>query len=522
MINLLLYFILLINASVNGLMRSALLMKDTQTKINIWSGLEKIKQNPPKLNYDPLNYLKTYIADDIPKSSSYYQARFKINNGNVISESISDEGKRIILDEGFSRRYINPTIIDENKSVNILREAAIKTAFRFEIGKSKEQQMKDLRKLQLSQRSGVMLLVPQNLHKYIDYFSSLRVPPTKSELLRNLAVSMFFSFLVGMNMNARSSFMYFVVGNLTLLSLLLSRGMPKIKPIPGQPKKQPASWSKNSFRTALAIIVLSALSTSGLISLFLALLPIPNSLKAKGTMIISLVLNSIISGNFEVYEAKGKNGWRWEKSLEGSLPSEAKEKLQDELFGSSDLGEKFDYKYNPQVDDYPSLPKYVDEDKPVTTPGRGDIDEVESQSHFENWKLEKKDARKAPIVDVNSESPWVGAKAGLFVTKLPQWLSISYDRFVKKGSKWRSKPRKYKKDTSEFELIDGPFGFRDKKPSWLDLFGTGVWEEKTTLSRRVARSFGSYRKSMYKIDKKVVLLPCDGADKDSKVKDKKK
>lgn len=41
----------------------------------------------------------------------------------------------------------------------------------------------------------------------------------------------------------------------------------------------------------------------------------------------------------------------------------------------------------------------------------------------------------------------------------------------------------------------------------------GIWEEKITASRKAARAFGSYRKTMWKIDKEVQLQPCDGADK---------
>ena len=97
----------------------------------------------------------------------------------------------------------------------------------------------------------------------------------------------------------------------------------------------------------------------------------------------------------------------------------------------------------------------------------------------------------------------------MYVTNVPGWLSKAYKANVLKANAWRDVPSKYKKDTTEFEPFEGPLGFRDKTPSWINLFSSGVWEEKTTVSRRAARAYGSYRKSMRNIDKEVVLLPCD-------------
>jgi len=145
--------------------------------------------------------------------------------------------------------------------------------------------------------------------------------------------------------------------------------------------------------------------------------------------------------------------------------------------------------------------------------GAGDVDESESAEHFANWREQRKDARKAPIMEVEPETPWVGGKKGMYVQNIPTWLTNAYQANVLKANKWRGKPTKFVKDTSEFEPIEGPVGFRDKRVEWLDLFGSGIWEEKITASRKAARAFGSYRKTMWKIDKEVELQPCDGADK---------
>jgi hypothetical protein len=45
-------------------------------------------------------------------------------------------------------------------------------------------------------------------------------------------------------------------------------------------------------------------------------------------------------------------------------------------------------------------------------------------------------------------------------------------------------------------------------------FEPGIWEEKLTACRAAVMEFGTYRKTMWKLDKKVKLKPCDGADKE--------
>lgn len=100
----------------------------------------------------------------------------------------------------------------------------------------------------------------------------------------------------------------------------------------------------------------------------------------------------------------------------------------------------------------------------------------------------------------------------------PNWLSSAYSKGLKKLTPWRSAIPKYKKDVTEFTFTTGPFGFRDKHPTWLDLFNVEIWEEQLSVSRKLARAFGTYRKTMWKIDKDVQLKPCDGADKDKRKK----
>lgn len=264
-------------------------------------------------------------------------------------------------------------------------------------------------------------------------------------------------------------------------------------------------------------MTLSCTLSSAIATLLLtALLPIPLAAKLKSGMIVGMMTTSFATSYYEVFEPKDKSGSRWKKSQAGTLDSDVEERLAKEVYGSSvKENDMYDYDYNPQVDDYPLISQYTEEtEAAVRGGGNGELDEGESQEHFQKWRVWRKDSRRPPIEDAPPETSWVGSKKGMYVTKVPTWLSTAYQANVLKANKWRDKPARFVKDNTEFELVSGPFGFRDKFPEWLDIFGNDVWEEKTQQSRKLARAFGTYRKTMWVIDKKVKLLPCDGADKE--------
>jgi len=484
---------------------------------------ESAKVKDSVYKFDETSELNILLKTDVSKAGNFYDSVYAPTKKrreeltNVEEKIQMDKEYYKLMNLGFNRRVLEER--DESDSItgrNMLKFAAIKTGYHLELGKSKDEQLRDIKKVQLSKRTGVTKFVPQILHKYIDFLQSLRIQPSKQDLFRNGALGCFISFVIWANMSARSSFMYFVIGNLATISLLLARNMPQVKLAPGMEKRKVASWSGNAFKAAVAITLLHTAATALVTGLFTLLLPLNNTVRAKAAMIASMLGTAYFTAFYEVFEEKSKNGMRWAKSLEGNMTPDLKERLATQFFGSKELGDKYDYAYNPQVDDYPPLPKYLDEveGKAMLTGGSNEIDEEESLQHYDDWHKMRRDSRKAPVEYAAPETPWVGSKKGLYVKKIPTWLSTAYHNNVLKANNWRNKPRKYVKNVAEFELIDGPIGFRDKKPEWLSIFGTGVWEEKTTVSRRAARAFGSYRKTMWKIDKEVKLMPCDGADKE--------
>ena len=125
------------------------------------------------------------------------------------------------MNMGFERRLASE-ISDEPRDSRFaaLRAAAQFTETSLELGKSKEEQIKDLKRMRLNNRPPYMKIIPAGLHKYVDYLLSMRKEPEKPELTKNVALGAFFSFVIWVNQSARSSFMYFVVGNLAILSSL--------------------------------------------------------------------------------------------------------------------------------------------------------------------------------------------------------------------------------------------------------------------------------------------------------------
>ena len=471
------------------------------------------------LRYQDVALADNFYEATLPRTKKLRSAA--ISENNIEKRLNIDSNFYDLMNMGFERR-----LASKNGGMDIgtrdSRFAALHTAAQFtgtslELGKTKEEQIKDLRRQRLNSRPSYMKVIPQSLHKYVDYFLSLRIQPEKSELTKNVALGGFFSFVVWVNQSARSSFMYFVVGNLAILSSLLTRNMPSREITPGMDKnKKVAGWSPTSFKTAAAITILTTVGIALMTLAVSMVLPITLDSKFKTAMFFSMLGVSYFTSFFEVFEEKSKNGWRWRKAVEGELPDDPTRQLTEGL-KETELKDLYEYEYDPEIDEYPRKPKYIDEidgsGDPTIAGGSGEIDEPAEQSNYEEWKVWRKDSRRPPVEEAAPETPWVGSREGMYVNKFPNWLKSAYNKNVLNANQWRNKPLRFIKDYQEFEMIEGPVGFRDKRPSWFGLFGTGVWEEKVTASRRAARSFGAYRKSMFKVDDKVQLLPCDGADK---------
>ena len=79
-----------------------------------------------------------------------------------------DENFYDLMNTGFDRRFST-----EKSGASALVAAAKLTSFQLELGKSKSEQLADLNKQKLQERTGVMKVVPQGLHKFVDYVNSM-------------------------------------------------------------------------------------------------------------------------------------------------------------------------------------------------------------------------------------------------------------------------------------------------------------------------------------------------------------
>eukprot|EP01041_Mallomonas_annulata_P004656 gene4656-9239_t len=458
---------------------------------------------------------------DVSRGHNFYETTLS-NVNKMRSEATKSSNMEKLLDIedkyfnlmnlGYNRRLSVQNNLDGSNSnsnlVSAMERASGRTKDYFELGRSKQQQLQDLREQRLRERSGIMQILPESLHKYVDYVRSLYVKPQQADLVKNMIMASFFSFVVWANASARSSFMYLVIGKLALMSLLLARNMPQKdmkNPMAGQ-KRQVATWSRNAFNTAVGITLCTSISSGLLAFITSSLLPLKIAMngRLKFAMVTSLIASGYFTSFFEVFEEKDKNGWRWTKAMENALPADEQELLHAAVYGEKKFTEQYDYEYNPEIDDYPPLPKYIDGDQPLVG------DEVDAAAAFDKFMVDKKERARAPLMEAPPDAPGFGGKKDMYPENIPKWLKVAYKKNVTAKNKWSSQPQKFDRSIVEVTIADGPMGFRDKKVDWMkSLFGAGIWEDKLGVSRSAARAFGSYRKTMWKIDDQVKLQPAD-------------
>ena len=254
-------------------------------------------------------------------------------------------------------------------------------------------------------------------------------------------------------------------------------------------------------------------------ALITSLIPMSVKAKAKAAMVASMIGVSYFTSFFEVFEEKSRNGWRWRKAVEGELQDDVTKQLTEDIFDkdAGDLSDMYDYAYDPEIDEYPPRPKYVDEmdgsGDPTLAAGGGDIDEPEAQKDYTAWKEWRKILAVLPWRTLLLRLPGSAARRECTSTSSPNGSIAPTSETFSRPTSGAANLFASSRTIRSSRASRAPWASEDKRPFWFELFGTGVWEEKTTASRRLAREFGAYRKSMHKMDEKVQLRPCDGADK---------
>lgn len=363
----------------------------------------------------------------------------------------------------------------------------------------------------VKKRRGLLNLFPKFTHRLFDYVSSLKKVPTKQLLARNVAFGILFAIVVLYNTGRRAT-TFGIAGNLVMCSLLLSRGMPEKKNNLGMDRTT-VNWSTPSWISAFGITAMFSLPTV-LAANFIFQVWLPSlsaNLKWSASLALSVLVAAIGTSFYEVFESKSNSGWRWKNVEHGYLPPAVEAKLRKEVFGEktdvvNDMEEGYEFEYNPDIDDY----GVVNKQSKLFDKMAG-VNVQAEQAHYDNWVKERKEKMKEPTVSYTPQEAEkvIGAKARFFEVPEDEFIEQGYRDVTTRLNPWRKKKLQFKKNFVE-EPIVGPYAFRDKTPDWLRDFSE-IFTDKVTQRQKLARSYGTYRKSMYKKDSKVVLLPSDGA-----------
>ena len=133
---------------------------------------------------------------------------------------------------------------------------------------------------------------------------------------------------------------------MAMISTLVTRGMTATKQLPGMDgggRRRIGSWSKNAFRTAVAINVVYTVASALLSSIMLSPFPL-GSARIKLVAIMSLMSTSFFTAGYECFEKKSENGWRWKRSMDGIIAND------EVVFANSrditELKDKYDFNYD--------------------------------------------------------------------------------------------------------------------------------------------------------------------------------
>ena len=138
------------------------------------------------------NKLRFMQKTDISVADNYWEGtlprtkkiRFAAAQTKDVATRIKvDENYYDLMNTGFDRRFST-----EKKGDSPLLAAAKLTSFQLELAKSKSEQLADLSKQRLEERTGFMKVVPPGLHKFIDYANSMYKKPAQSEVVKNLSL----------------------------------------------------------------------------------------------------------------------------------------------------------------------------------------------------------------------------------------------------------------------------------------------------------------------------------------------
>jgi hypothetical protein len=300
---------------------------------------------------------------------------------------------------------------------------------------------------------------------------------------------------------------------------------------------QDASYSAESWVAGTQIgglLIVSTLIPSLLLSALIPL-PIPGKIRQVMGQILSLLLIGYISPNFSSYESKKVKVSRWQKAKAGQLALTDTEEAEvlNEVYADIGDGEgvtEFNFEYAPFTDD--ELPKTYEEHMHNTKHEEKNlkgVDEERYHTEFAVFTDERKQSKKEEVHEYNAAKTradlkkktedmdrWLGETPGMFEHQEEsdkKYIKDNYKSNILNANKWRGQERVFNREDLEDEIVrvDGSWAFRDAMPRWFrnTLMGTSI-NDKSGLSTRAARAFGTYRRAMFKLDETIELKSADG------------
>lgn len=392
---------------------------------------------------------------------------------------------------------------------------------------SQDEMVQQLKLKKERKSQGLFAFAPSVVKPFINYLIANYKKPKLSELQGNLLYGLFFALLIIFDSSGRTV-IFTAAGYCALASRILFRNMADAKTNPdavqgGRSVLDSIQFSTQSLIAATLITTFFGVSGSFLARLIVSLIPGLAKSKMKGPLIsaFGMIPAAIGISYFEVFEDVANTGSRWKKAQD----IVAKVDFDSEL-AATDLSEKdaeqtetYDFEYDPDIDDYPGAAQRYQHDIDImyNPEKKAEINRElfnpDDAKHYEEWEIALKDMQVPPLMPDDVNDNFVGAEDTFLTAKGPKWVRKIYMEESRRGSKWKNIEQVFKSNL-EKDPITGPPGFRDATPKWIkDVADKAVRNDGRNSPER-KHEFGTYRRSMWKIDKDVKPLKADGVQDD--------
>jgi len=421
--------------------------------------------------------------------------------------------QRRIIFENSNFDFKDPKIAQEN--IPGITHAVVNSLLH--VAKTPQQLIEEYQQKRAEKRSGWAKHLPPKLLAVYDFLVSLKINPSKTELIKSMAAG-----VLGSAATFATKGMRYLGAIGVILSIFITflsfRNAPSLSPQQQMRREPPLNISTFAMATA-SLICLSIFSLSFAISgIGFYLLPIKNVTvldKLNLAVIVSIMITAFLSTFFEVYESKSKSGNRWKAAIAGYSEQDIQEFLTKQAqYQRCDIPLEQEYQFEYDAENEERNKKIEEYENPK---GKKVIAktqaELEADKYLVAWQKDMEDRNKPWKEEITAEDlPWLGVKEGFFdnAAKLERfdpdyeeaYLEEVYDKVL-----WREDD-----PVSNYKPIIGPWGYREKNPNWFKK--AFLESDSDELLGELKREYGVYRKAMFVLDSDVVLKKCDGVKGD--------